>query len=232
MSDKNQIVLELAKNIITDCARKNVDVKLLGSTALLLISNDFKRDCKDIDFIIQPKEKDVKVFENTLALYGYEIDLNEINFTYGHKRRIYAQLGKPTVELFIGNPVLCQTLPIFKNRRFNLKDYTLSPTDLFLSKIQKVNLTITDIEDIEIILKSNLEYEYILKLCKTNWKWWKTLKENIPMIIALKGNHNEELFNLLWGLYVSINTIPKKANCIWKLRNCIGDKIKWYNNVE
>jgi len=131
-----------------------------------------------------------------------------------------------SIDVFIGNITLCQD--IFVLDRFNLSYPAITPADLFLTKIQKINLSESDVFDISFILEYISDFQYIIELSSKSWNWWKTLTTNIPFL--LKGNISENNKKRLNDLLCEINSKYKTIN--WKFRNIIGEKRRWYNDVE
>ena len=230
MVTKNEIIYDLTKNILSDCKENSIDIRLFGSVALLFLDsskiefiNNCRKEIADIDIIVRPKH--TIALENYFIGRGYEAN-RKIKMLYGNKRRSFCLENNISIDVFIGNITLCQDISILD--RFDLSYPTTTPSDLFLTKIQKVNLSESDVFDINFILEYDIDFQYIIGLSSKDWNWWKTLTTNIPFL--LKKNINDNSKNLLTDLLSKINSNDKTIK--WKLRNIIGERKQWHNDVE
>lgn len=227
---KNQTVYTLTEKILNDCRNLNIEIRLLGSVALLFLDIS-KRDWLygqrklfgDIDFVVL--ERDINKLEEYFIETGFENNRN-VKMLHGNQRRNFSSPKNISVDCFIENIYLCQNITV--SDRLYLSYPTISISDLFLSKIQKHTLTSIDVFDIGYILNFNIEVEYIAELCSSNWNWWKTFQINIPVLI--NSNLNKKNKKKLRDIFDSINS--KKKSIKWKTRNIFGSSIKWYNTVE
>jgi len=237
MVTKNDIICDLTQNILSDCKDNSIDIRLFGSVALLFLdraknglNNKFLREVADIDIIVKPNH--IIALENYFLSREYEAN-RQVKMLYGNSRRSFRLENNISIDIFIGNITLCQDINILD--RFNMDYPTIPPSDLFLTKIQKRYLSEKDVSekdvfDINFILEYGIDYQYIIKLSSENWNWWKTLTTNIPFF--LEKNISENSKNLLINLLSEINSNDKSLNWKWKLRNFIGEKMQWYNDVE
>ena len=229
MATKNEIIYDLAKNILGDCKANSIDIRLFGSVALLFLDSskigfiNNHRGIADVDIIVRPNH--ITKLENYFMGKGYAANVG-VKMLYGNSRRSFRLENNISIDVFIGNITLCQEISILE--RFDLSYPTITPSDLFLTKIQKINLSEKDVFDICFILGYDVDFQYIIDLSSKNWNWWKTLNTNIPFL--LNKNISENNKNLLTGLLSKINSNEKTIN--WKLRNIVGERRQWYNDVE
>jgi len=230
MITHNEIIYNLTEKILSDCKENSIDIRLFGSVALLFLdrakhglNGKYRRAVADIDMIVKPNH--IRELENYFLSRGYETD-REIKMLFGNKRRCFYSGNNISIDVFIGNITLCQD--IFVLDRFDLSYPTLTPSDLFLTKIQKINLSDKDVVDMDFILGFDIDFQYIIGLSSKNWNWWKTLTTNIPFL--LKADIGEGSKNLLGGLLFKIESNRKTMS--WKVRNVIGGRMGWYNDVE
>jgi len=230
MITKNEIIYGVTKEILSDCKEKSIDIRLFGSVALLFLdieknglNNKYHRAVADIDIIVRPNH--VAALENYFIGRGYEAN-RQIKMLYGNSRRSFYSENNISIDVFLGNIRLCQD--IFILDRFDLTYPTLVPTDLFLTKIQKKDLSEKDVFDINFILEYDIDFPYIVGLTSKNWSWWKTLATQIPFL--LEKNISENHKNTLNDLLSKINSADKTIN--WKFRNMIGERMQWYHDVE
>ncbi|MCL2312218.1 MAG: hypothetical protein FWC41_07005 [Firmicutes bacterium] len=227
---KNEIIYGVTKEILSDCKEKSIDVRLFGSVALLFLDNskfeligNCREEIADIDIIVKPNH--IVALENYFISRSYEMN-RKIKMLYGNTRRGFYTENNISIDVFIGNITLCQKISILD--RFYFCYPTLTPTDLFLTKIQKINLSESDVFDIDFIFEYGIDFQYIIDLTSNKWNWWKTLITNITFL--LKENISEKNKKLLTDLLYEINSVEKTF--IWKVRNIIGERMQWHNNVE
>jgi len=230
MLTNNEVIYNLTKKILSDCKENSIDIRLFGSVALLFLEferekniNEFYREIADIDIIVRPNH--IEAFESYFINQHYEVN-RRIRMLYGNQRRSFRLENGISIDVFIGNITLCQD--IFILDRFDLSYPTITPADLFLTKIQKMELSEKDVFDINFILDyiNDSDYQYIIDMSSKNWNWWKTFTTNIPELLKknISDNSRKCLNDLLTGIDSSDKTIS------WKIRNIIGGK--WYNDVE
>jgi hypothetical protein len=129
--------------------------------------------------------------------------------------------------------------------RLQISTYALDPADLFLSKLQIVNLNEKDLRDIVAILHHHdvaehdgdtINAAYVAQLCSEDWGLWRTCKMNVVRVregveqydIAQHERATVEL--RLDRLWERIDAEPKSRG--WRLRDRIGDRKKWYDEPE
>ena len=230
MYTQNKIIYNVTENLLSDCKENSIDIRLFGSVALLYLDktkidiiSKYHGIIGDIDIII--KHEHLTKLEDYCIKQGYTTN-RKIKMLYGNKRRSFYLDNNISIDVFIGDITLCQKIPILN--RFNLSYPTITPVDLFLTKIQKLYLSDSDVYDITFILEHIINFQYIIDLSSKNWNWWKVLTKNIDFI--LKKDINENNNKCLKELLYKLNLCDKTIN--WKIRNIIGERKQWYNDVE
>lgn len=241
---RNQILLDLTSDILKKCKKENIEIRVLGGIAVYLrcpkyhnFFHNFREPFSDIDLITRKEHiEKIETFFNSL---GFEQNKN-IKILFGYQRRIFYTCQNITIEVYLDNLEFSQTIKI--SERLLLDYPTLSVTDLFLSRIQRIDLQDKDVFDISVLLDSfnlsnkdnnQIDIDYISKLCSKNWRWWKTLKINIDKLLRQKKNIFKSPNNINTKLREIENAIDaKKKSLRWRLRNIIGEKIRWFNSVE
>ncbi len=237
-------VLKQAANIQDSLKKNNIEVRLLGGTAVYYKCPEYhdyihthRETFSDIDFVTL--RKNVRDFERVLEGLGFSENQN-IKMLFGNQRRAFHSKNNLTVELYIDSLLLCQDI-IIGDRLF-LDNLTISWTDLFLSKIQNVKLKEKDIFDLIILLQTIGKYDtqrqeidmsYIAKLCATHWGWWKTIKTNIALLRNKQLIEHDQKPYFLEVIGELENVIDNQSYSFrWKTRNLIGTKFKWHNLVD
>lgn len=233
INNSNKYILDLSNQIVSDCTKQQIDVRILGSVSLYYLQNiDEKwlmyerKSIEDIDLIIL--RKDIDKIEGYFLSNGFEED-QRIKMLFGLNRRTFYKDNNLSIDLFIDNLMLCQKVEILSRIYINYP--TLSVTDLFLSRIQRYGLTDADVADIKAILSNPIDLDYISDLCGRSWGWWKTITFNSNIILndsRIRGD--VKVKNVLVELLNEVNIHEKTF--LWKIRNVFGTSLKWHELVE
>jgi hypothetical protein len=145
-----------------------------------------------------------------------------------------------TVDVFLDEFIMCHKL-VLKDR-LRIMKYTIPTSDLFLTKMQIIQLTENDEKDIAALLydvelgerddEKTMDYNYIAKILSEDWGFYKTYTINHEKILKfLINDKNREIIEpKLLKLREIIEKHPKSIK--WKMRAKIGEKVKWYEEPE
>ncbi len=239
---------EESLRVIKEAAEQGMVLRLIGGLGIRHISPGalkppWKRPYKDIDFVASKigKEGLEAFFEGQ----GY-VPNKQRNLFCGDKRLLfYDQNRSRQVDIFISVFDMCHFLDL--EERLRLKDVALTPEDLFLTKIQIVELNEKDVLDLGVLLldtevsedkeKGGFDPQYVARLCANNWGWFRTvtknideLKTHINRLEKAPSREKEKVIGNLETIEKAIYDHPKSLS--WKSRNVIGDKVQWYNLPE
>ncbi|MDA3813948.1 MAG: hypothetical protein PF570_06805 [Candidatus Cloacimonetes bacterium] len=240
---------EILEEILAKVKKFDVTLRVVGSIAFRLKCPDYKyiayknqRFLNDIDFIVY--SKDIIKVQDIFFELGWSENQNILRL-FGDKRRIFYHPDKPVhSDIFINKLRFCHEIDFRK--RLEIDNPTISLIDLLLGKLQIVEINKRDIIDMMVLLSqypistdgNNNGYingEYLAKLCSNDWGWWKTTNLNIEKTYKLSDEYlNKEnakkIKDKLGVLSQLIDEKPKSLK--WKLRAIIGEKKRWYREVE
>ena len=130
--------------------------------------------------------------------------------------------------------------------RLKLDKPTITLADLFLQKIQIVQINEKDIKDLMILLlehdvgeddNDRINLRYIGQVLGDDWGFWYTTNLNLDKLDKMLENYsqlrNEEkstIRNRIKIIKDVLVSTPKTFK--WRLREKIGTKAQWYNVVE
>jgi hypothetical protein len=130
--------------------------------------------------------------------------------------------------------------------RLELHPKTITPTDLFLEKIQIVKISEKDIKDLIVLLheadltedERGVNVEYVANRMSWDWGFYYTTTMNLNKVREFLGRYSDKLgedevktvSERIDRLLSAIEAKPKSTK--WKLRAKIGPSVKWYNEVE
>jgi hypothetical protein len=234
-----------ARRLIDLATEQGLVLRLLGGLAIQLLTPELPartRTGQDLDFAsIRSSRKGLTAL---LERQGYIGDRN-FNALYGDKQ-LYFTHGETglAVDVMVDRIHMCHTVE-FADRATDLP-YTLSPTDLLLSKLQIVELNDKDVDDILRLLvhfplgeaADGLDLRVISELVGDDWGWFKTISLNLDRISAtladgpraafVDGAHDP--FAAVQTLRTTLADAPKSRR--WRLRDRVGERKRWYDVPE
>jgi hypothetical protein len=237
------IVLE-ADRLLGAAGEADVPVRLVGGLAVrahLPAGTEpiIVREYKDIDLVtLKGRGRAVSAF---MTEQGYEAD-RVFNTTNGHRRLLYYDVPhQRQVDVFVGAFEMCHSIPI--TDRIDLHPTAVPLAELMLTKMQIVELNAKDQSDIVTMLFHNdvgdgddgmINAKRVGALCASDWGLWRTTKMNTERTRQALANGAPEVREVaeprLERLWQAIEDAPKSGR--WKMRNRVGDKVRWYEEPE
>lgn len=240
---------ELLNVLMKKADEHNCIIRVIGSIAFRIKAPEYSyieyrnhRYLTDIDFVTYSRDI-IKVQDMFFSL-GWKEDQGVLRL-FGNKRRIFYHPEEAVhSDVFIDKLRFCHEIS-FKNR-LEIDKPTISLIDLILEKLQIVEINKKDLIDIMILLRkyeiskheSNnklIDGSYLAQVCARDWGWWKTATMNLKKIKQFSpeflNEDDAEVINLrVDELREMIN--EQKKTLKWRLRSIIGERVKWYNEVE
>ncbi len=236
-----------ARRLIDMAGDRGIVLRLLGGLAIQLLTPELpprSRSGQDLDFGSIRSSR--KPLTEMLAEEGYVGDRN-FNALYGDKQLYFthAETGL-AIDVMIDRLHMCHTVEFAE--RATVMPYTLSPTDLLLSKLQIVELNAKDLDDILRLLVSfavedsddpdAIDLRVIRALVGDDWGWWKTISLNLERIRAALGDGTAPVPDggprdpgeAVQSLSAALEQAPKSRR--WKLRDRVGERKRWYELPE
>lgn len=240
--------IKIANKVMMEARRKELTIRIVGGVAVRIhcpkfkhLEYSLKRSLVDIDFAAY--RKDVKKVEQLFANLGYQ-ENQSVKFLFGTERRIFFHPEENHhCDVFLDRLRFCHDIPLEK--RLEIDYPTISLVDLLLSKLQIVQINEKDIIDVVILLrehdigssdKETINTEYLSILSANDWGLWKTVIVNLEKIKVLTPRYLKcqtdevDVKSKIDRLLEKMHTEPKSIK--WKIRNLIGEKMKWYREVE
>ncbi len=242
-----QIVDEV-RRLVEQAQREQLALRLMGGLAVRLHSPNMddlglQRDYPDLDFAVS--RRDQARLPAFFERMGYAADAR-FNALNGANRQLYhdPHTGRH-VDIFVGDFEMCHKLPL--NDRLHLDPVTISLADLFLSKIQIVELNRKDATDLIALLLNNdlggeapgqIDLGYISRLCAEDWGLYTTTRLNLerlePLLadpaLGLAPEQAHIVRQRIERLRQALQAAPKGLR--WQARDRIGKRVRWYTEVE
>ena len=241
-------VVEEAKRVLKASADKGIILRLLGGLAIRLhcpsaTHRSLKRKYPDIDLVGLSKQGEL--IEKLFDELGY-IPNKKFNALHGTERLQFGEMiNERIVDIILDKFKMCHKLDLRK--RLEIDDLTVSLADLLLTKMQVIKLNEKDVRDVIALLRDHelgntdhdqetINVDYIAIVCSKDWGWYKTISTNLRSVLQLlpsyrlKKSDEEEVTKKIDQILKSIEEKPKSMK--WKLRDLIGEKMKWWTEVE
>jgi hypothetical protein len=244
--DSRSSVVEEGTAIVAKSGEAGVTARLSGGVAVMLNSPEgadpaLVRQPKDVDLITD--KRGGSGVQGILMELGYVADVpfNAIN---GRRRLLFASAERGTrIDVFVGEFAMCHAIPI--GERLTLRPVTLALAELLLTKLQIFEVNEKDQRDILNLLTHHpigdhdvdaINGAYVAKLCAEDWGLWRTCMLNLERAGAVVDSNAFGLRDpAIAG--TRINELVERMDAAqksrrWKLRQRVGDRVRWYEEVE
>ena len=243
-----QGLLDEAKIIVNDLDERNIPIRIIGALAFYhqcpvyrKLYDRMARIPTDIDFIAYSKNRgDLTKYLESKSYEG----MQRLNVLYGMRRQIFKHSETGLyIDIFYDNLDMCHKVE-FRNR-LHFDPLTVSLTDLVLEKMQIVQINEKDIKDCILLFlehdiseedKSKVHSDYIADVLSKDWGYYYTVTTNLKKIKDFLDKYDwiptdgeNVVTDRVDRLLQSIEDKPKSSK--WKLREKIGTKRQWYQDV-
>ena len=231
---------------------EGIPLRVLGACAIRIqcreskhLLDEMNRAISDLDFISYEKyEPKITPFFTNL---GYKVD-SEVSKYYSHLYGMLRDRFKDpnmgsTLDVFYDKLQMCHTVDLTK--RLEVDFPTISLSDLLLEKMQIVQINKKDLDDMVVLLMSHpvsesdqnsVNRKYLADVLSEEWGFYYTVSTNLQKLkeyarayFARTGT-TDSVSKKIDDLLQSIEAHPKGFK--WKMRAKIGNRQKWYNDVD
>lgn len=229
-----------------------LSIRAVGGVAVALIAPTIatlepRRSYHDIDLAAPAGTAQVA---RTIAALGYE-PARTFNTLNGSERLLFHDPQGRRVDVFLDALRMCHVLPLQGRLELAGWPVTVSPADLLLSKLQIVELTDRDAQDVLALLVDHdlteaqgqgIELDRIREVCGRDWGWWQTVHRNLVALITRWNRAAEASLDpasigplatardRARSLLEVLEACPKSTG--WRLRAVIGPRMRWYEVPE
>lgn len=247
MVDRKALEIE-ADRILEALSKAGLTLRLVGSMAILrrcpsyasLASSD--RVYRDLDFA--GRKKEARDVHELLKRLGYVED-REVFVVSEGARAIFASKDNGVhVDIFYEKLDFCHAIPL--EDRLQIDALTLPLAELLLGKLQIVKIGEKDLVDmIALLLEHRLgdadedaiNVARIAKLCAEDWGLWRTTTLNLEKLERFASGDPKLDDEQRARLVASADALRRRLDAepkplAWRLRARIGERVKWYNDVE
>lgn len=247
-SEREKFENEL-KTILKASEDANILLRVIGSLAFQIhcpqhgyLQEAMGRAYTDIDFAAYNKQ--TKLIQEMMAQLGY-VENREIYIASEGERAIYDNPGTGLhVDIFYEKLDFCHT--IYWKDRLEVDSPTIPLTELLLEKMQIVKINEKDIIDTIMLLlehplgdtdNETINIKLAAQLCANDWGLWRTTTMNLDKVKQLAQHYAQltpeqksKIESQVNEALTRINEEPKPL--AWRLRDRVGDRVKWYKDVD
>ena len=247
-SEREKFESEL-KRILQASDEAGILLRVIGSLAFQMHCSQFGylqaamgRAYTDIDFAAYSRQ--ARQISDLLIGMGY-VENREIYIASEGERAIFDKPGTGLhVDIFYEKLDFCHA--IYWKDRLEVDSPTIPLTELLLEKMQIVQINEKDIIDTIMLLlehslgdvdNETINIKLAAELCANDWGLWRTTTMNLDKVRQLAGHYTQltpgqktKIETQVNNALARINTEPKPL--AWRLRDRVGDRVKWYKDVD
>ena len=247
MVDRKALEIE-ADRILDALAKAGLTLRLVGSMAILRRCPNYavlassERDYRDLDFAGRQKES--RDIHDLLTRLGYVEDREVFVVSEGARAIFSSAANGVHVDVFYEKLDFCHAIPLAA--RLLVDPATLPLAELLLGKMQIVKITEKDLIDTMALLLEHrlgegdgdtINVRRIAELCAEDWGLWRTTTMNLEKLQRLATDHAKLDSEQQARLVAAVDALRRRLDAepkplAWRLRARIGERVKWYNEVE
>jgi len=237
------------KRIIKASDDTGVILRVIGSLAFQMHCSEYGylqaamgRAYTDIDFAAyRGQTKEIKAL---MAGLGYT-ENREVFIVSEGERSIFdrAEVGLH-VDVFYDKLDFCHT--ILWEGRLEIDSPSIPLAEMLLEKMQIVQINEKDIIDTIMLLLEHpfgagdtetINIDRISKICGSDWGFWRTVSMNLDKVRQLAQGYEqlskEQKKHVTSQVNLALDKMEKEPKSLaWKLRSRVGDRVRWYKEVD
>jgi hypothetical protein len=196
----------------------------------------------DIDFGAYSRQN--KQITGLMTSMGY-VENREVFIASEGERAIFDKPGTGLhVDIFYEKLDFCHA--IYWKDRLEVDTPTIPLAELLLEKMQIVQINEKDIIDTIMLLlehplgdtdRETINIKFASQLCANDWGLWRTTTMNLEKVKQLAQHYTQlspeqksRIESQVDEALARINNEPKPL--AWRLRDRVGDRVKWYKDVD
>lgn len=241
--------IDRAYDILDMANECHLTLRLVGALAFHVhcprynyIQKETRRYFTDIDFMAYIEHK--AAIENLFTELGYVADIRVKSVPHLKRSIFFTRDHRWHSDVFYD--VLDFSHQIDFRGRLEIDYPTVSLVDLLLEKMQIVQLNEKDVIDTLMLLREHdvgstddeaVNVDYLAQVCRADWGLWKTVTTNLDKVDrliddyeVLTAHDREIIHDRLRRVVARIEQEPPTLR--WKLRSRIGERLKWYRDVD
>lgn len=237
------------RRIVNAGDKAGVTLRILGSLAFQTHCSKYGylqakmgRAYTDLDFAGYSRE--ARAVRSLLEDLGYQEEREVFVVTEGGRAIFENPKLSMHVDVFFERLDFCHVIPW--NGRLEVDSPTIPLAEMLLEKMQIVKINEKDVIDTIMLLlehplgeqdQETINMARVSRLCAEDWGLWRTVTMNLEKVRRLSQGYpqlsdeeKERLGRQVGAALAHIEAQPKSL--AWRLRARVGDRVKWYKEVE
>jgi hypothetical protein len=237
------------RRILQASDEAGIILRVIGSLAFHLHSPKFGylqeamgRAYTDLDFAAYGRQ--TSEIQDLMGKLGYQ-DNKEVFIVSGGERAIFDRRDAGLhVDVFFEKLDFCHV--IRWEGRLEVDAPTIPLAEMLLEKMQIVQINEKDVIDTIMLMlehplgntdQETINIKKVAELCASDWGLWRTTTMNLEKVRSLargykelKKSEKDHVSELVASALVRLEEEPKSM--AWRLRARVGDRVKWYKDVD
>lgn len=248
LAEREKFESEL-KHILKTSQEAGILLRVIGSLAFQIHCPRFGylqaalgRAYTDIDFAAYGKQS--RQIQELLTSLGY-VENREVFITSEGERAIFDRPEAGLhVDVFYEKLDFCHT--IYWKERLEVDSPTIPLAELLLEKMQIVKINEKDVIDTIMLLLEHpmgdndaetINLRWVARMCAEDWGLWRTTSMNLDKVHKLAMQYElltdaqkDKIGQQVERALARLDEQPKSL--AWKVRARVGDRLKWYKDVD
>jgi hypothetical protein len=256
VATREDMILQ-AKRVIDAARERGVTLRLVGGLAVRFHCKSLEfceRDHGDIDLV--GHRRDANRIASLFSTLGFGENMHVRLATEGRQLQFarecrhdgeWARCSGPSddhIDVFLDTFKMEHALDLAG--RLDLDGYTITVSDVLLTKLQMTALTEKDERDILTLLRDlelgaadapgTIDVPYVARVCARDWGLFHDVEANLALLrrhldaYALEPAVSQSVQSKLARLEAALEAEPKSRT--WRLRAKIGTRRPWHDTVE
>lgn len=237
------------KRILTASSNAGIIMRVIGSLAFQLHCPQFGylqaamgHAYTDIDFAAYHRQtKEIQVL---MAGLGYRE--NREVFIVSEGDRAIFERSEIGIHIDVFYEKLAFSHIIYWNNRLEVDNPSIPLAEMLLEKMQIVKINEKDVIDTIMLLLEHplgdidhetINIKYVANLCSNDWGLWRTTTINLDKVDRLAQGYSQLSVEQKEKVNQQVKTAKSRIehepkSMAWRLRARVGDRVKWYRDVD
>ena len=196
----------------------------------------------DIDFAAYRKQN--REIKSLMAGLGYTENREVFIISEGNRSIFQNSNHQLHLDVFFDKLDFCHV--ISWENRLEVDSPTIPLSELLLEKMQIVKINEKDIIDTIMLLLEHplgdsdhemINIKRIAALCSNDWGLWRTTTMNLEKVGRLAHGYSQMDDSQKAEVTTQVNQLLKRIqdeakSMAWRIRDRVGDRVKWYKDVD
>jgi hypothetical protein len=245
-----ELLPQMGVSLVEKAESRGLPLRMLGAAAFRVHCPEFSyfhsllsRKLSDIDFASKGEFlNDAKLFFSEM---GWQ-NLHSVITLIGGNRVAFSSKEDPTIhtDVFLDKLEFCHDIDL--RQRLLVDRHTIPLAELLLEKMQIIKINKKDIIDSVMLVREHevgagdnemINTRVIAKIMANDWGFYKTFTTNLGVVAKsvdqmteIEKGDKTDVSEKIAKIRADVEAEPRSLS--WKMRARIGERKKWYRDVE